>query len=220
MRVALITAIYGGHDKPKPLPLEHGFDEAILVSDSGELSAEGWTSRAVPRGAMSPRLASKLPKMQPFDYVDADIAVWLDGSFSIDGPGFRDFCVDSLADYDLVTWAHPDREKRDCLYLEALECQHWPKYNDYPIPAQTAHYRAEGMPEGFGLWACGTIAWRNTPEAREFGRLWLIENMRWSIQDQVSLPYLVWKHRPRLGEFAAHEYDNPYLTWHHHESEL
>lgn len=219
MKTVLVSAIYGDHDELKPLPVGHGFDEAILITDNPNLEAEGWTVRVEPAGNMPPRLAAKLPKLQPFDFVDADVAVWLDGSFLITSTEFRQFCLDSLGDYDLVTWAHPDRATRNCLYLEALECQWWPKYREYPIPAQTAHYRAHGMPEGFGLWACGTIVWRNSMEAREFGRLWLLENVRWSIQDQISLPYLVWKHRPNLGEFPAHEYENPYLDWYHHRSE-
>jgi hypothetical protein len=191
-----------------------------MITDNPNLDAPGWEVIVEPRGRMSPRLASKLPKLQPWDYDDADVYVWLDGAFTITDTGFRDFCLNALGDNDLTVWAHPDRAHRNCLYLEALQCQHWPKYNAYPIADQTAHYKAEGMPGDFGLWACGTIVWRNSAEARDFGRLWLIENMRWSIQDQVSFPYLVWKHRPKLGEFPADEYENPYLSWNHHRNEL
>jgi DNA polymerase-1 len=59
------------------------------------------------------------------------------------------------------------------------------------------------MPEGFGLWACGAIVWRNSDKARQFGHAWHEENVRWSIQDQVSFPYLVWKLRPNFGVFPA-----------------
>lgn len=219
MRVALLSAIYGDYDDVKPLPDWHGFDEAIMITDNPDLVAPGWMVRVEPAGRMSPRLASKLPKMQPFDYVDADVVVWLDASFTIDAPGFRDFCVKAVDGNDLATWAHPDRAERDCLYLEALECYWWAKYRDEPLEAQVTAYRAEGMPEGFGLWACGTVVWRNTDQARDFGRRWLIECVRWSIQDQVSLPYLLWKYRPRLAELPDHEYQNPFLTWHRHRIE-
>ena len=226
MKVALVSAIYGGYDAPNPLLENHGFDEAIIISDNPRTQANGWTTRVEPRGNLSPRLASKFPKFQPFDYVDADIAVWIDGAGRIKSPEYRQFCVDSLGDNDVMAWAHPERNPpperaaRNCLYDEALFCQDWLKYRDYPIPAQTAYYREQGMPENFGLWACGSLVWRNTTGAREFGRLWLLENIRWSIQDQVSFPYLVWKHQPKLIEFPVPQYGNDYIQWNFHRSEL
>jgi hypothetical protein len=212
MKVALVTAIYGDHDSLKPLPVAHGFDDAVCVTDT-DLDGHGWRVVVDPSGD-NPRLAAKRPKMKPFEYVDADVAVWIDAAFQISN-GFRDFCIESLGDNDVVVWEHP--EDRDCLYKEASYCQDWPKYSSSPIRAQTEHYRSEGMPEGFGLWACGAIVWRNNEPARMFGDAWLDENHRWSIQDQVSFPFLVWKLMPRLGVFPAHEFRNPYLQWHSHK---
>jgi hypothetical protein len=214
--VALVTAIYGGHDTLKPLPAGHGFDDAVCVTDGPTVSAEGWRVVVLP-SEEPPRLAAKAPKMLPFDFVKSEVAVWVDAAFEVVGDGFRDFCVDALGDSDVVVWEHP--EDRDCLFREATYCQDWPKYSGEPIREQTAYYRAEGMPEGFGLWACGAIVWRNNDKAREFGRAWHQENVRWSIQDQVSFPFLVWKLRPGLTVFPAHEFQNPYLRWHpHHRS--
>jgi hypothetical protein len=70
-----------------------------------------------------------------------------------------------------------------------------------PLREQTAHYRSEGMPEHFGLWACGTLVWRRTVQAETFGRAWLDENVRWSTRDQVSFPYLRWKMPLDFGTF-------------------
>lgn len=212
--VSLMTAIYGGHDSLKPLPEAHGFGDAVCVTDDPSISAHGWRVVLSPVDA-APRLAAKAPKMLPFDFVKTEVAVWIDGAFEVTGDGFRDFCLDALGDKDVVVWDHP--EDRDCLYREAAYCQDWSKYSANPIREQTAHYRAEGMPEGFGLWACGAIVWRNTERAQEFGRAWYAENQRWSIQDQVSFPFLVWKLEPRLAVFPAHEFENPYLRWHAHD---
>lgn len=219
MAVALLTAIYGGYDTLKPLPANHGFDDAVCVTDNPNLLADGWRIEYVPRENMAPRLASKYPKMQPFDFVDADTVVWLDAAFHVTHEGFKDFCLNALGDNHFVVWSHPDRAHRNCLFDEATLCQDWVKYRDYPIREQVEHYEAEGMPRGFGLWACGTIVWRNSVEAIEFGRLWLQENVKWSIQDQISFPYLLWKYPLMFAEFPDHEYDNPYLDWHKHLSE-
>jgi hypothetical protein len=208
--VALVTAIYGDYDYLQPLPESHGFTRAICVTDNPELDAPGWEVVHSPSEA-EPILAAKWPKMKPFDFVTEDVAVWLDASFIVQDRGWRDFCVESLGGSDVVAWAHP--EARDCLYQEAEYCQDWEKYKRYDIRKQTEHYRADGMPERFGLWACGALVWRNTQEAKKFGSLWLVHQSRWSIQDQISFPYLVWKQNIKLGTFPAHEFLNPYLTY-------
>jgi hypothetical protein len=209
--VALVTAVYGGFDRLRDLPAGHGFDDAVCVTDDPGLSADGWRMLVVPSDD-PPRLAAKRPKMLPFDFIDADVAVWLDASAEVVDIGFRRFCEDAVADVDLVAWDHP--EDRDCLYQEVDYCWYWDKYRDQPLREQARAYRAAGMPERFGLWACGTLVWRR--EARWFGEAWLEEQRRWSIQDQVSFPYLLWKLGPRFGTFPDHELNNRWLAWHRH----
>jgi len=215
LATVLITALFGFFEPVQPLRPDHGFDDAVCFTDDPDLVAEGWRVVVLPSD-QHPRLAAKLPKMLPFDLVKAGVAVWIDAAFQVVSPDFRSFCEDALADHDLVVWEHPDLWHRSDLYQEAEYCQDWPKYKDWPIREQVESYRAEGMPEGFGLWACGAIVWRNNDKARRFGWAWHEENLRWSIQDQVSFPYLVWKLQPNLGVFPAHEFRNPYLTWQKH----
>jgi len=212
--IAIITAIFGDHDTLKPLPDGHGFDKAVCVTDDANLVADGWDMVCEP-GLGPTRLQAKFPKMRPFDYVDTDVAVWVDAAFQVNQT-FGRFAIDALGDSDIVVWDHP--ENRDCLFQEATYCQDWPKYAAEPIREQTDHYRSEGMPEHFGLWACGAVMWRNTPDAIAFGMDWLDENLWWSIQDQVSFPFLVWRLQPRMGVFPAHEFQNPHLQWWAHKS--
>lgn len=216
MKTVLITAVYGNFDNPKPLNENHGFDEAVFVTDNPHLQVPGWRMIYQPVAGVAPRMAAKLPKMKPYDFIDADLFVWIDGSFEVTSNNLRGFAEAAVDEHDFAVWEHPDRVYRNCLYKEAALCQDWPKYRDYPIRAQVAAYRKEGMPEDFGLWGCGTIAWRNNDEAKKFGLLWLAENLKWSIQDQVSFPYLVWKYKPNFGVFDGHEYKNKHLKWHDH----
>lgn len=210
MTIALVTAIYGGYDILQPLPDSHGFDRAVCITDDPNLSAPGWEIIYTPSNEPA-ILAAKRPKMLPFDFVTEDLAVWLDASFLVNDRGWRDFCLRAIKDYDLVAWSHPDR--RNCLYQEAAFCHWWARYQPYNLLAQTEAYRAEGMPEGFGLWACGGLVWRNNDQAKEFGKAWLAEQYRHSIQDQISFPYLVWKLKPNLGTFPAGQFLNPYVTY-------
>lgn len=205
--IAIITAIYGGYDTLKPLPDSHGFSEAVCVTDDPRLSASGWTVKVV-AGGSDYRLSAKVPKLTPFRFVDSESALWIDGSTEVSATA-HGFCSESQDGRDLLAWQHP--EGRDCLFQEAAYCQDWPQNRHMPLREQTAHYRAEGMPEHYGLYACGVLLWRNTPYAREFGEMWLDENRRWSTRDQVSFPYILWKRPINFGLFPAHQLKNPHF---------
>lgn len=211
MGLTLISAIFGGYDHVHPLPQDHGFDDAVLITDDPDLDAPGWRVLHIP-STTAPRLAAKAPKLTPWRYVDADATVWIDGSCQVLDGKFRAW-IDDHDPVDLRAWNHP--EPRTCLYQEAEYCQDWAKYTDQAIRQQTADYRAAGMPENYGLWACGTLLWRHTPAAQSFGEAWLAEQTR-SIQDQISLPYLLWSRPLQFEPFDGHQYLNPYLRWHVH----
>ena len=212
MRVALITACYGAYDPVRPLPEWHGFDEAICVTDRADLVGDGWRVHVEPRHE-HPRLAAKRPKMLPWLFTDCDAAVWLDASFEVVGRDFRNWTQAHL-DRELFTvWRHP--EGRVDFADEAAVCMDWPKYADYNIRGQVQHYVDSGMPRGWGLFACGTIGWRFEPKVKRLGARWYDEQVKWSIQDQVSLPFLLWESGLRFGTWQGNEYDNPFvrLRW-------
>ena len=213
MGLGLITAVYGGYDHLRALPDGHGFADAVCVTDDPQLQAHGWRMIVEPT-SLPPRLAAKRPKFLPFEYLTTSSAVWIDAAFSLREGRFHDFAVEHLERHEFVVWQHP--EPRNCLYQEAAYCQDWPKYAREPIRRQTAHYRELGMPEHFGLFAAGTLGWRDTESMREFGAAWLAECHEWSIQDQVSLPFLLWRLNVTPGIWQAHEFANDMLDYHQH----
>ena len=208
MRVALITACYGAYDPVRSLPEGLGFDDAVCVTDDAAIVGEGWRVHVEPRDE-HPRLAAKRPKMMPWLFTDCDAAVWLDASFEVVNPGFGGWVRDHLRFNDFVVWLHP--EGRVDIRQEVEVCWFFDKYKDYPLREQLAHYVADGMPELWGLYAGGTVGWRFTDEAKDFGERWYGENVKWSIQDQVSLPYLLWDSGKRFGIWQANEYQNDFL---------
>jgi len=211
--LGVITAIFGGHDPLRPLPTPHGFDEAVCVTDNPHLAADGWRVVVEPKSGR-PRLAAKKAKMLPWQYLMSSSSVWIDGSVQIHDNRFSVFVREHLAAHDLVVWDHP--EPRDCLYQEADYCQDWPKYADQPLRQQTAHYLEQGMPEHFGLYAAGCVGMRHTQAVKDFGWAWYDEQHRWSIQDQVSLPFLLWKKNKPFGIWEANELNNDMVTFHQH----
>lgn len=213
MRLAAVCAIYGGYDLIPPVP--EGVDDAVLVTDVPVRS--GWRNVVEPSGA-HPRLAAKRPKARPDLYTDCDASIWLDGSTYVIDSDFFSIVRERLVEHDLVLWDHP--EDRDCIVQEALVCHDWPQYRDEPLLAQIEHYLAQGMPEHFGLWAAGSIARRHTDRIREFGDAWLDEMERWTVKDQVSLPYLLWRHDIVPGTFGLRQFENNFVAHLPHAHEL
>jgi len=213
MRLAAVCAIYGGYDLIPPVP--EGVDDAVLVTDVPVRS--GWRNVVEPSDA-HPRLAAKLPKARPDLYTDCETSLWIDGSIHVRDGSFTALVRSLLERHDLVLTDHP--EDRDCLFQEAQHCWDWPKYRAEPLREQVEHYRGQGMPEGFGLWAAGCIARRHTPQNLELGQSWLEEMERWSIQDQVSLPYLLWRDGVEFTTFGLDQLENPHFDLLAHAQEL
>ena len=211
MRVALVTAVFGGYDPLHALPVDHGFDDVVCVTDTPESVPAGWRVVAQP-AVESPRLEAKKAKMTPWLYTDCDAAVWLDASFEVTGD-LSGWVRPLLEQHEFLVWQHP--EGRVCLEHEAAVCWFFPKYRGFPVLDQVESYLADGMPRNWGLFACGMVGWRFTERVREFGVRWLGEQLAWSPQDQVSLPYLLWDTGQPFGLWPANEYRNDFvrLRW-------
>lgn len=206
MRVALITAIFGGYDTLKPLPASHGFDVAVCLRDDESVRAEGWDYLGTPKSD-NPRLAAKHPKMQPHKWVDADVWVWVDGQIQVKD-GLRDFAVESLGDGYLAAFEHPER---DCLYAEADVCAARGLAPKKVLDGQTEAYRAQGMPARFGLWECAVLAWSR--HGMQVGSMWWREVTRHSLRDQIALPFLTWAHNVDIRTMPGRSRRNPYAAW-------
>jgi hypothetical protein len=213
MRLAAVCAIYGGYDLIPPVP--EGVDDAVLVTDVPVRS--GWRNVVEPSGA-HPRLAAKRPRCRPDLYTDCEASLWMDGSIHVLDHRFVALVRGQLEEHEVVLWDHP--EDRDCFLEEARHCHDWGKWPDEPILAQADHYLAEGMPEHFGLWATGSIARMHTDRMKSLGDAWLAEMQRWTIRDQISLPYLFWRAGIRPGTFGIDQLDNDMVVVMPHAEEL
>lgn len=171
MRVLIYSANIGGYDH------RHAHSEQSIPVEFQYFDQ--------PQFGLSSMMEAKWYKMHPPE--GYDYTIWVDSSVRIKSPHFAKWCVDAAKD----KWAifrHPNRQ---CAYAEAEFAQDMKKYYDCPIREQMSSYRAEGFPENYGLWACTMIARSNW--GKEINEAWWTENQKWSFQDQVSLPYVLWK---------------------------
>ena len=205
MTTILYSAIYGGYDRPKSQPLVDV--RKVLLTDR-PMEVDGWEVRVEPLVNLPiPMMAAKWWKCRPDLAVpEADVAIWIDGSMTVTQPDFVAEMEAAVEGVDAAFLRHP---WRDCIYEELDASMSEPKYAGQPMAAQVEHYRKEGHPAHAGLVATGCMVRRNTPGSQEFGNAWWAENVRWSFQDQLSLPF-VW----RLPGFDwCYTPDRPWQHW-------
>jgi hypothetical protein len=136
-------------------------------------------------------MSAKWYKAMPDEAMpDVRWSIWIDANARVDSVSFAASAV-SFAQQGLALFRHP---QRDCIYQEARASRLTArdKYEGQPLEAQVAHYRDLGHPKHGGLFAGGTIVRDSSrPEIREVGKRWLDECVRWSYQDQLSLPVVL-----------------------------
>lgn len=218
--LALISAIHDGHDVVKRAP--SGFDECILVTDSRRSAvaglARGWNVRRHCLRGLNPRMAAKLPKCRPDWFTHCESSVWIDGSVLVHDGGLAALARNILLRTDFVVSEHPEAvdgpnwSARTCLHDEAVFCAGRPKTAGLPVVEQAEHYMASGMPRKWGLWAAGVIGRQHTSRVKELGSAWLLEMERWTVRDQISLPYLLWQRGWEPTTWPFHQRENSLFT--------
>lgn len=99
---------------------------------------------------------------------------------------------------DFLTRRHPERE---CLYDEGKWLIEKEKYDTETIKKQLRFYRKEKYPRHNGLYHTSILFRRHTDRLKEFSNLWWEQIEKYSYRDQVSLPYVAWKHNRRISLF-------------------
>lgn len=186
-RVAVITSVYGAYDEPARVPPQDIDCHWILVADR-HYDAHPWKVVVEPRRQLHPRLAAKVAKCRPDWYTDADVTIWVDANLTIQTADFVSWCLDCLGDQPLAQ--HRNRD-RNSLIDEANVAAGMEKYRDLDLVGQANHYFAEAMPETYGVWWTGLIV--RTSTCPDFGAAWLAEQVRWTYEDQISQPYVLWR---------------------------
>jgi TOD1/MUCI70, glycosyltransferase-like domain len=216
MSVALVTSIYGDYDELVDPPKQIGVDEYVAIVDREYPSSSLWRQVIEPRPHMHPRLAAKVAKCLPWRYTDADVSVWVDGGARLKHEGVAEWAA------EFAPFAQFEHPERDDVTAEAEVSAGIEKYQHQPVLAQVAHYREQGMPQGFGLWATGMIVRERPSQARgrqvSFGRDWLTEQMVWSYQDQLSEPYLFWRAHFKPNVLDGNLWNNPHIAFTGHRS--
>ena len=168
------TAVYGGYDKMRTQPVNRSWIDE-------EINPLPWIA--------DPRYKAKWWKVRPDRlFAEGSVTIWVDGSMDILRADVPELLARQLGSDDLMLFRHP---WRDCIYDEEFASRAGAKYDGMPMFAQVQHYRELGHPEHWGLPHCGVIVRRNTPDLIAVMRDWWDEITEWSVQDQLSLPFVL-----------------------------
>ena len=203
----IISAIMGGIDRHVAARLGnyHFFDDASPI----------------PRAELSPRLRAKYFKMCGHHlYPHATALIWIDGSMEVKGTGLVNWMLGLMGDADCAFFKHDARrsvqdELDFCIsnisspYLQA-------RYGKEPMAAQVQDYERHGYdPRSSGLVCCGLFIRRATPKVNAAFDAWFLENVKWSIQDQLSFPFIAWKHDLRVAMVPNEPPESIFESSHH-----
>jgi hypothetical protein len=207
VRALVYTAIFGNYDDLKqpvgqnepcdficftdtPMPSRVGVWRVIQVKTDTNvhprMQAKRFkllSHRIFPHGRLAARYAPFAIRRR------ADLSIWIDANLQIKSPTFVQDMRNILGNGDWAMFVHPDR---DCIYDEAVASLPMRKYQGLPILRQVEAYRT-AVPAHGGLYAC-TILVRREPLAERLERLnelWWDENVKWTYQDQLSLPFVL-----------------------------
>ena len=194
------SSIYGDYDVPKQTVSYPGISEWRLYTDNSDINAPGWNVVIEPRDG-SARMAAKFRKCHP--PADTDQTLYLDGTVLVRNRALLDAATYALKTTDWAMYPHPER----CNIRDEAEFSiPWYKYANQPLRQQVEHYLKEQRVDG--LWAGGIIARRHTTRVLAASSTWFKECLRWSTQDQLSLPYVLAKHKikvtPLTGGWREH----------------
>jgi hypothetical protein len=140
-------------------------------------------------------------------FPDEAITIWCDANIRLKWPA--EAAVDKfLGDADMAVFKHPFRatpweefkalreQKRfDILWLQMQ------------LTAQEKAYREEGLFEKAPLYECSFLIRRNNEWVNRAMEAWWAQICRWQWRDQVSLPYVLWKHPVKLRVHALNARD-------------
>jgi hypothetical protein len=221
MKVLLSTANLGAIDEAAMPHVGQMAPDGIVI----EMAAYDDLSFPPRRNALHPRLQAKLPKMLAHELRPGyDFYMWLDASIYLAHPHAVIWMIAQLGDSDLALFRHPFRasiatEADYCMRLMAEGNVYLrDRYANEPIAEQARSYLADPDFVDDRLFACGVFCYRVglVSGSPAFLPDWYYHCARHSVQDQLSLPYLLHKHRIRYAQIDDNLFETPYFGMKQH----
>ncbi len=158
--------------------------------------------------SMHPRFKSKIPKMLEWKFVESEWYVWMDSSLKphkdID---LADEILNFIDDKPLYLFRHGSaktiREEalRTLNFIKRNSGYHTNRYLGEPIFEQLIHYYGDPDFTDSKLFSSGFFVYHRS--VADLMQSWFNEVVHWSLQCQISLPYVLHKSGVEYGLFEG-----------------
>lgn len=210
MKKIVYTCLAGDIDQLED-PIVVADAEYICYSDVPRTS-KIWNIRPLVREFTDPRLSARYHKTIVGNTLEADEILWQDSKIRFHRSANALF--DLMAQHtnaDVCFYTHP---VRNCIYAEALRIIELDKAPGYLVKRQVAHYQEESYPNGAGLYDTCVYLRRNTQGTRDMAKAWWEEIERFTVRDQLSLPYVMRKLGTKCQKIGVLNEDLFYIKVH------
>lgn len=181
-RIIVITSVVGNRDEGLRDDQVHNGEPFWAFVDR-PLATSLWQLQPAYDRFQSSRRNSRVPKLLPHLFVEADYSIWLDANVALSVTPTELVATWLPGDAELAVFTH---ESRSCTFAEARICAQRQLDNPDLIRRQADRYRALGLPDKFGLGRCSVIVRRHTAAVQRFNEIWWSEYSVFSVRDQIS----------------------------------
>lgn len=184
---------------------------AVCFTDNPELKSDVWEIKLIPNLFKDIRRDSRVVKMLPHIFFpDTEYSLYLDANIISKVPLNR-LVREWLQDTDIAVFGHTTR---DCLFDEANECIRLELDDKETIEKHIERYK--DFPKHKGLYQCGVILRRHTPQIKRLNEAWWAEYCVGCKRDQVSFPYVLEKEGVTINSIKGHAYTHNWFEYFNH----
>jgi hypothetical protein len=216
MNIKLISANFHNHKKL----VYQGTDKDVNLNI--DFFNYDDTNFPLRNNSLHPRLKGKIPKMLGWMYdneKEYDYYIWADSKFTITNQGIPEL-IRQIKNFDICLFKHPHRHtllsEYNYIIQKMGEGDRYliDRYNGENLQQQIKDYFSDKDFNDNELFACGLFIYSNRLiKDKEYNLLkeWYFHNSYYSIQDQLSLPYLLQKLKINHTTFNFNIFHNPFV---------
>ncbi|WP_289286108.1 glycosyltransferase domain-containing protein [Parablautia intestinalis] len=211
-KIAVYTANIGFYDNLQEPEFTSSNIDYYCFTDNKSYKSDIWNVRHISNSCSSPEENAKLVrhyKFFPGEYLpDYEISIWVDSKYKIIGD-LRQYAALYSHGAPMLSFPH---FFRDCIFEEAAICLDVGRGDPDMICNQIKNYRFNQYPPHHGLYENGCIVRRHKDkQVKRVMNDWWEEINQYSLRDQISLPYVLWKNNflPDICDLDIEE--NEYL---------
>lgn len=168
--------------------------------------------------ALHPRLQSKIPKMLAFElFPDYDYYLWTDSNITLKTSETIETIYNKCSSKDIVLFKHHVRNfvhEEFTFMFDNIHIPYLEKYINEPFQEQLEVYKKTCSDfQNLPLYEMGCFMYKNNERMRKTMKEWFYHNARYSIQDQLSIPYVLDMFRPHVGILGKNIINNRLIKY-------